>query len=211
MPDIDYLPPTLPFEADQTSLDGLSAYLDQLVAWNRVINLSAFESREKIMSELIVDSFYLADFLGRLFPGDAMPLTADLGAGAGLPGIPLRLLWKAGSYTMVEAREKRALFLTNVLSRLKLERVNVFRGTVEKFFAIQDAIKKPDCIISRAFMPWPKLGSLCGPHLEQTGLLVVMSSQKAPSHLGSWQLFQDYSYPVAGKNRYLWALRKKAD
>lgn len=211
MLDIERLLPSLPYEVDKTSLDGLSAYLDLLVTWNRVINLSAFDSREKIFSELIVDSFYLADFLDTLFPKNAMPLSADLGAGAGLPGIPLRLLWKAGSYTMVEPREKRSLFLTNALSRLKLERTNVFRGTAEKFFAIHDAIKKPDCIISRAFMPWPKLASLCEPHMENNGLLIVMANQKAPANLDRWQLFQDYSYPVADKIRYFWALRKKPD
>lgn len=211
MQDIERLLPSLPLEADKAALDGLSLYLDQLVAWNRVINLSAFESREKIFSELIVDSFYLAHFLGGLFPADAMPFSADLGAGAGLPGIPLRLLWKAGSYTMVEAREKRALFLTNALSRLKLERTNVFRGAAEKFFKIHDALKKPDCIISRAFMPWPKLASFCEAHLENTGFLIVMAKQKAPENLGKWRLFQDYSYPVNDKMRYFWALEKKPD
>lgn len=209
MSDLDYLPTSLPFEVDKYALNGLSVYLDQLVAWNKVINLSAFSNREKIMRELIVDSFYLANFLEGFFAKDASPLSADLGAGAGLPGIPLRLLWKAGSYTLVEAREKRSLFLTNVLSRLKLERTNVFHGTAEKFFAMQDDVKKPDCIISRAFMPWPKLGSLCAPHLDDNGLLIVMANQKAPADLGMWRLFQDYSYPVEDKSRYLWALKKK--
>lgn len=204
----DYLPHSLPIEVDEPALDGLSAYLDQLLAWNKVINLSAFADREKIMRELIVDSFYLAHFLDALFPKNSAPLSVDLGAGAGLPGIPLRLIWKAGSYTMVEAREKRSLFLTNILSKLKLERTGVFHGTVEKFFIMQDPVKKADCIISRAFMPWPKLGDLCAPHLADEGLLIVMANQKAPQNLGSWLLFQDYSYPVADRLRYFWALRK---
>lgn len=206
MADKDYLPSGLPLEMDAAALEGLSLYLDQLVAWNKVLNLSAFNNRQKIIQELIADSFYLADFLENLFGKDACPQTADLGSGAGLPGIPLRLVWSAGRYTLVEAREKRALFLANVLSRLKLTRTYVFRGMAEKFFQSLD--KNLDCIVSRAFMPWPKLGVFCRPRLSGAGFLIVMANQPPPKDADGWGLARDYSYPIGERTRYFWAMRK---
>lgn len=206
MADKDYLPSWLPLEADAAALEGLSLYLDQLLAWNKVLNLSSFNNRQKIIQELIADSFYLADFLKNLLGKDASPLTADLGSGAGLPGIPLRLVWSAGDYTLVEAREKRALFLANVLSRLRLPRTYVFRGMAEKFF--QGLDRKLDCIVSRAFMPWPKLGVFCGPHLDSSGFLIVMANQPPPKDAAGWSAARDYSYPIGDRTRYFWALRK---
>lgn len=206
MDDKDYLPSTLPLELDEEALEKLSLYLDQLVAWNKVLNLSAFDNRGKIVQELIADSFYLADFLNSIFEKNSSPISADLGAGAGLPGIPLRIVWHMGTYTLVEAREKRALFLTNVLSRLKLPRTRVFRGMAEKFFQTQD--EKINCILSRAFMPWPKLGMFCHPHLADSGFLIIMANQPPPTETIGWSLVRDYSYPVGEKTRYFWALRK---
>lgn len=207
MSDETYLPATFADRLDARAKADLALYLDQLIAWNKVLNLSGFDNREKIVRELIVDSFYLADFLSSLFPDVSAPETVDLGAGAGLPGIPLRMLWHAGQYVMVEAREKRALFLSNILSRLKLPATSVFRGRAENFFA--DSDKKPDCILSRAFMPWPKLSDFCFPWLSDRSCLIVMSNRQAPTDLKSWSLYQETSYQIQNRTRYLWAMRKK--
>lgn len=204
MSDRAYLPPDLPIELDATVLASLGLYLDRLLAWNKVLNLSGFNDRAQIIRELIADSFYLVAFLKELFPAAASPLTVDLGAGAGLPGIPLRMVWQAGHYTMVEAREKRALFIANVLSQLKLPATSVFRGRAEKFFNTQ----KADCILSRAFMPWPKIASFCWPYLHANGILLIMANQAPPENMENWELLRQASYPVAGRERYFWALRK---
>ena len=204
----DLPPELLPSALGEEGRASLSAYLDLLIAWNKALNLSAFHDRETIMRELIGDSFHLAALLESLFPQQAAPFTADLGAGAGLPGIPLRLLWQAGDYVMIEAREKRALFLANALARLKLPGARVFRGRAEAFFASEARQRPLDCVVSRAVMPWPKLGRFCRPSLAEHGLLIVMANQKAPEALDGWRLIEDRPSPAAGKTRHLWALRK---
>lgn len=209
--DASFLPAQLRGRLDAPGWKALSIYVDQLLAWNRVLNLSGFETRERIFQELVADSFHLADFLDALFPEATDPRTVDLGAGAGLPGIPLRLLWHAGHYTMVEAREKRALFLSNVLSRLKLPDTQVFRGRAEIFLPRASSENKLDCVLSRAFMPWPKLAAFCAPFLADTGFLIIMSNQKAPESMAGWTLYQTFSYPSRDRSRYLWALRKAPD
>ena len=81
-------------------LPRLVTYVHMLMTWNRVMNLVGQETWQDAAGFLVADSFYLAPFLESLpLPGD--PRVLDLGAGAGLPGIPLRLLWPEGSYTMI--------------------------------------------------------------------------------------------------------------
>jgi len=190
----------------------LARYLDQLIKWNKKMNLVGPSSWQKIFDTLVVDSLFLADFLNGL-KLNADPLTLDLGAGAGLPGIPLRTLWQDGSYWLVEIREKRSLFMGSVLGKLKLPDTNVFHGKAE------DAIERlaesgnhatADLILSKAFMPWPKLLDFVRPMLNETGTLVILSNDPPPdeSELPSeWQLGDVASYSVAKKDHFFWSLK----
>ena len=138
-------------------------------------------------------------------PLPEQPLTWDLGSGAGLPGIPLRMVWTRGGYYMVEVREKRALFLSSALARLQLPSTHVFRGSVEHFF--QGQYYPADCIVSRAFMPWPDLLELTLPRLRPEGVLVILALTPAPERLPApWRLAGVRSYVAAGSGRWFWAL-----
>lgn len=113
-------------------LPGLADYLQLLCRWNRAMNLVGARHWRDAMQRLVADSFHLADFLDGL-PLPEEPLCWDLGSGAGLPAIPLRMVWRRGTCWLVEAREKRALFLSTVLARVPLPGTRVFRGRVEHF------------------------------------------------------------------------------
>ena len=195
--------------ADQAGL--LAAYLDQLVKWNRKMNLVGKADWKSVLETLVVDSLYLADFLAGL-PLPDSPLTLDLGAGAGLPGIPLRALWQPGEYRLVEVREKRVLFMRSVLGRLSLPGTSVFHGRAED---VVDAApenggtagEKADLILSRAFMPWKKLLELVRPMLAENGVLVILSNDPAPDGLPEgWKSGPSADYPAAGTRRYFWSL-----
>lgn len=187
------------------SLDGLAIYLDQLIRCNKAMNLVGKSEPSEILRDLVCDSFHLAYFLGGLYPPGSEPVIWEPGAGAGLPGIPLRMVWQAGDYTMIEIREKRALFLDNVLARLKLPSARVFRGSLEKLHAAAGAADLPDCILSRAFRPWPDLVKLCKPMLKPGGYLVIMANAAPPEQV-SWQLSAACSYSSGASRRWLWAL-----
>lgn len=186
------------------SPDKLSIYIDMLTAWNRAFNLTGANSRERLESELIADSFQLARFMGQ-FPMGEDARIWDLGAGAGLPGIPLRLQMAQGHYILVESREKRALFLANVLARLELPRTEIYRGRVESFFKSQTD-KPAQRILSRAFMPWEKLLALCRPHLASDGIMFIMATTQCPRLPSGWKLIAEMGYAPNSKTRFLWAL-----
>lgn len=191
----------------------LAKYLDQLVKWNRKMNLVGKADWQTVLRTLAADSLYLADFLAGLdLPND--PLALDLGAGAGLPGIPLRILWQPGEYRLVEIREKRILFMRSALGRLGLPGTSVFHGRAEDVLDGSPETggtggRKADLILSRAFMPWKKLLVLVRPMLAEGGVLVVLSNdpQPEPDTLPEgWRFGDSMAYPVAGTTRYFWSL-----
>ena len=181
----------------------LAAYLDMLVRWNQRMNLVGARSWQEA-AELAQDSLPLARLLDQL-PLPAAPRVWDLGAGAGLPGIPLRCVWKKGRYWLVEAREKRALFLRQAVFSLKLGGTEVFMGRAEDFMTREGAC---DVLVSRAFMPWEKLLAFAGPRVAGGGFAVFMlneSLQGRPLPAG-WRLYAEAVYEAGGKRRQLCAL-----
>ena len=104
------------FELTEETFPPLAGYLGLLIQWNRVMNLVGTRAAEDTFFTLVVDSLHLGRFLREDVEYSAAPCCWDLGSGAGLPGLPLRMIWQEGDYWMVEAREKRALFLSTVLA-----------------------------------------------------------------------------------------------
>ena len=185
------------------AVEGIRVYLEFLMKWNKAMNLVGATTWEKALDDLVLDSVYLAAFVQTL-PVPEHPVCWDIGAGAGLPGIPLRILWRQGLYTMVEAREKRALFMRTVLAALPLPGTFVFAGRVENFFGKGPAA---DMVVSRAFMPWEKMLALIAPHLAPCGKMVFLMLEPAPSTLpAGWRVVGSKGYTAGGKQRYFWCL-----
>ena len=195
-----------PLTMEQASL--LAGYLSLLMQWNRRMNLVGARHWRDALEELILDSFHLAAFLReRILPAlPESPVTWDLGSGAGLPGIPLRMVWRQGSYWMVESRDKRTIFLSTVLARHPLGDTHVFRGRAEQFMEG----KKADLIVSRAFMPWKELLGFVQGHLSPEGQIVFLSREKLKEEDSlPWQTTATARYVVNGTARYFCAFREK--
>ncbi|NDV26316.1 16S rRNA (guanine(527)-N(7))-methyltransferase RsmG [Desulfovibrio sp. JC010] len=195
------------FKAATDQARVLAYYVTLLVKWNKSMNLVGPQGWEQIFHSLIIDSLHLADSLDSLdLPND--PVTLDLGAGAGLPGIPLRCLWQAGDYHLVEARQKRSVFMRTALRMMKLPRIEVFQGRAEKF--PQEKLPA-DLILSKAFMPWKDLLEFVKPMLAESGRIVILSNDPAPSEQEFEELghtLQDsMQYKAGDKKHYFWCLR----
>ncbi|MDZ7762566.1 MAG: RsmG family class I SAM-dependent methyltransferase [Desulfovermiculus sp.] len=184
------------------SLELLSLYISELLTWNKKINLVGKQNWESTYSYLVKDSLYLAELLSRLDLPPA-PLSLDLGAGAGLPGIPLRIVWTAGEYYLVEPRQKRGLFLHHAVRTMSLPRTYV------RICRAQEVHDHPaDLILSRAMCPWPDLLSLARPMLSGQGRVVVFSNQVwNPAHTcpEGWAFLRQESYQAGNlEQRYFW-------
>lgn len=195
------------FSLPDKALADLGTYLAQLTQWNRVMNLVGTRSWEQTLETLVIDSFHLAPFLSSLELGPEVT-AYDLGAGAGLPGIPLRLVWRDGVYTLVEAREKRALFMRTVLAAIDAGQTRVFHGRAEAFFP---QAGPTDLIVSRAFMPWQDMLGFVAPALSPDARVVFLTLAPAPEGIPApWRLVAQKAYGAAGTTRYFWCLSQSA-
>ncbi len=176
-------------------------YLNLLMKWNKAMNLVGARDWQTALLNLMADSFYLDQFIADLsLPPD--PEIWDLGSGAGLPGIPLRIIRQTGVYRMVEAREKRALFIANALALLKLPDTFAHQARVEIFFQNPPGAKKAQMIISRAFKPWLEVLALTRPHLARRGLTLIMSNgHEEKSAPRGWRSAGAMAYELAASPR----------
>lgn len=187
---------------DTLSLELLARYISELLTWNKKINLIGKQDWSSAYQFLIKDSLHLPALLTQLdLPKH--PLTLDLGTGAGLPGIPLRIAWPTGEYLLVEPRKKRALFLHHAVRTLSLQRTYVRTCRTE------DLHEPPaDLILSRAMCSWLDLLPLVRPLLSTQGFVVIFSNQywdPGQACPAGWRLQQERAYPIKPDlDRYFW-------
>ena len=193
------------FPLDDRQAQDLFTYLSLLQQWNAVMNLVGTRTMRDTLSSLVVDSFHLATFLDGLSQMPSAGEIWDFGAGAGIPGIPLRIIWDKGQYWLVESRDKRAAFLATVLARIPMKNTYVYHGRAETFMPG----RKASLIVSRAFMPWKSILDLCGPALAAGGQCIFLSNDSIIPGAGSiWKRTAQSEYAVNGRKRYLSALAR---
>jgi len=123
-----------PFTGDEDlpteMLHQLRLYLDLLLRWNARVNLTAVRDSEQIVTRHFGESLFAARMLDLQAAG---PIAlADVGSGAGFPGIPIKLWAPHIELTLIESQNKKATFLREALRTLELDGAQVFGGRAEQ-------------------------------------------------------------------------------
>jgi 16S rRNA (guanine527-N7)-methyltransferase len=162
-------------------------YLKELLEWNNKFNLTSITDPAEVRLKHFEDSLALLQ---------VMELTnesvIDIGAGAGFPGIPLKLKCPNIKLTLVEATGKKVEFLRHLVATLKIEGVKVFHARAEELAKTQKEVY--DLAVSRAVAQLNVLAEYCLPFVKIGGLFVaykdaeveeeVAQAQKAIAALG---------------------------
>jgi 16S rRNA (guanine527-N7)-methyltransferase len=170
----------------------LAAYLALLVKWNRVYNLTAIRDPQQMVTHHLLDSLTLLAHLG------TPARLADVGSGAGLPGIPLAIVRPQMAVTLIESNQKKAAFLQQVKIELKLENVSIHCGRVEDY--------KPDvlfdAVTSRAFSDLALFVRSAGHLLAEGAPLLAMKGVAPQDEIAElpagWQVARSISLRVPG-------------
>jgi 16S rRNA (guanine527-N7)-methyltransferase len=125
---------------DDEAVDKLVRYLELLQTWNRVFNLTSITDPREMIYLHIIDSLLTAPFLtGTRF--------LDVGSGAGLPGIPLAILYPEHEWVLLDKNNKKTRFMTQAIAELKLSKVQAVHTRAEDFHPTHCF----DSILSRAY------------------------------------------------------------
>jgi 16S rRNA (guanine527-N7)-methyltransferase len=127
----ELLAPFLPQALEAGQLTAVGKHLDLLLRWNQRINLTAVRDPEQIVSRHFGESLFAA---AQLFPRSATSehRVIDVGSGAGFPGIPIRI-YAPVALTLIESRQRKAIFLREVARALDFTDIEVFAGRAEDY------------------------------------------------------------------------------
>jgi 16S rRNA (guanine527-N7)-methyltransferase len=145
----------------------LLAYLQLMAKWNRVYNLTALRNPGEWVTHHLLDSL-------SVLPHIRGPVVADVGSGAGLPGLVLAIVRPDWHVISVEAVDKKAAFQRQVAAELALANVRVEGGRVESVVLECSA----DTVVSRAFSSLVDFVNLTRHLLKPGGQWAAMKGKK---------------------------------
>lgn len=161
-------------------------YLELLVKWNQVFNLSGVKQPESMLRIHLLDSLSIVPFISQ------SPVL-DVGSGAGLPGIPLAIALPEVSFSLLDSNGKKTRFMFQTITSLNLGNVDVIHARVEKYRESTPY----KIILSRAYTSLQAFAEQTRHLLGESGKLLAMKGQYPRTELD--QLPDDFTLLKAHK------------
>lgn len=161
----------LRMDADAPHAPLMLRYLEQLRRWNKAYNLTAIRDPEQMLVHHVFDSLAIVPQL-RALRGPRNTRIADMGSGAGLPGIILAICQPDWQIVCVDAVHKKTAFIQQAAGALGLSNVTAQHGRIE---AIDEL--RADLVISRAFASLSDFVKTSSRHLAPEGVMVAMKGR----------------------------------
>lgn len=162
-------------------------YYMSMVEWNARVNLTTVTEWEQAQRRHFLDSLSVRGALtARVFDGIwERGRFVDVGSGAGLPGIPLKIAFPGMTGALVEATERKARFLREMVSALSLDGLEVARGRAEDLARLPEMRERFDVALARAVAPMPALAELTLPFCRVGGRVIVHKTLDAAEEIES--------------------------
>jgi 16S rRNA (guanine527-N7)-methyltransferase len=181
----------LGIELSPTQAQQLLRLLDELDDWNQRMNLTAIRERSQQITKHLLDSLTVQPYLH----GTRI---ADIGTGAGFPGLPLAIVNRAVQFTLIDSTAKKLKFIEHVAALLGLDNVCTVHTRAESYRPKE----RFDCIVSRAVGPVERFVSWSGHLLVGGGRLLAMKGRYPHDELAKlpsgWKLAAVHRLAVPG-------------
>lgn len=191
----------LPYQKRQ--IEQLLAFIGLIEKWNKAYNLTAVRDPQDMARLHILDSL-------AILPHVQGKRVADIGTGAGLPGIPLAIFLPGVAFTLVDSNAKKTRFVQQAILELELKNVTVQHGRVEQF----KPAERFSTVIMRAFASLENIINLTAHLLADDAVLLAMKGQTPEQEL--MQLTENYTVipievPGLAAQRCLVQIKRQGD
>ncbi len=191
----------IPYSQDQ--IEAFLVYLGELKKWNRAYNLTGLKTDADIIIKHFLDSLL---FLKVLPPN--IRSVADIGSGAGFPGLPIKIMRPELNMVLIEPSQKKALFLEHMRRTLGLRGIEIINGRIED---LQDVLV--GAVVTRALFSTKEFMRKAGRILREGGVYILSKGPKVENELKDLHvrnmLRQAVSLPFHNSTRQLVLIRKE--
>lgn len=197
------------------AIDQFETYYRELVSWNEKMNLTGITERDQVYTKHFFDSLSLAFFVNM----EKVESLADIGSGAGFPGIPLKIAFPHLQLTIVDSLSKRISFLQHVCDELGLKGVTLVHGRAEDIGRLPAHRDHYDLVTARAVARMALLNEFCLPFARKGGEFAAMKGSDPMEEVAeaSFSLkelraelvkVESFKLPVEESDRHIVLIRK---
>lgn len=154
-------------------------YYKTLVEWNEKMNLTAITNEDEVYLKHFYDSITAAFHFNFNEPINIL----DVGAGAGFPSLPIKIVFPELKVNIVDSLNKRIGFLNHLANKLGLKNVSFYHDRAETFGQNKDHREKYDLVMARAVARMPVLAELCLPLTKVNGHFLAMKGADATDEM----------------------------
>ena len=157
-------------ELSDEQVKQFSVYGKLLLEWNKFMNLTAVCEEKEVIIKHFVDSMTIVKYVDN----HNCKKIADIGTGAGFPGIPLKIIRPDVEVVLLDSLGKRVNFLNTVINELNLEKISAIHTRAEDGGRDKKLREKFDCATARAVAPMNILLEYCMPFVKKGGCFIAM-------------------------------------
>ena len=191
-------------------------FLEGLWSWNRRMNITGVMEKREMIIKLLLDPLVAVPYLS------SSGALLDIGSGAGIPGLPIKIARPEFEVHLIESKAKKVSFLRDMIRKLGLKGIKAYWGRTEQRTDLPTLFPFYDIVTARALAPLEKTCSICSPYLEAGGLLVTFKGSRVDQEIkDSERLMEElhlrvskivpYSLPETRGKRCLLILEKGGD
>ena len=169
------------FKLSSKQKEQFATYYNKLIEFNKKVNLTRITDKNEVYLKHFFDSITPLLEFSDLFKGEKS--LCDVGAGAGFPSLPIKILCPDLSITIVDSLGRRLKFLDELVSDLSLDKVTLVHSRAEDAGQNKNLREKFDLVTGRAVARMSVLSEYCLPLAKVDGYLVALKGPKAQDEL----------------------------
>jgi len=178
----------LGFMPSEEQTNAFMTYLSELKKWNKAYNLTGLKEDKDIIIKHFFDSLL---YLKTLLEGKIR--VADVGSGAGFPGLPIKIIRPEIEMYLIEPSRKKAAFLKHIIRQLGLKKAEVIEKRIEEIRANQELAELVDVAVTRALFSIKDFMKKASHIVKEGGTLILNKGPKVDEEL---KKLQDVKYEI---------------